>query len=128
MPDEPQTFSKIAQRLIGDFRRLPLKEPEKMRRRSTKEVGAVLEELRVKYQIGRSTPEQAIRDQWAELVGPANATYSHPLRLDGSRRLVVQATHGVVRNELFLNRETILDRIRKLPGCATIKSLHLVPG
>ena len=128
MPDELQRFSKAAERLIGEFRRIPSAEPEKMRRRPAKELAAVLEELRVKHQIGRSSPEQAIRERWADLVGSANAAYSHPLRLDTGRKLVVQATHSVVRNELFIHREAILERIRKLPGCSNISNLRLVPG
>ena len=128
MPDQPQPFSKAAENLISDFRRLPLKEPARMRRRPTKDLGAVLEELRIRYQIGRASPEQAIREQWPDLVGSANATYSHPLRVDAGRRLIVQVTHAVVRNELFLSREVILARIRKLPGCSTINGLRLIPG
>lgn len=99
-----------------------------MRRRPTQELGSVLEDVRIKYEIGRSSPEQAIREQWTELVGAANATYSHPIRLDLGGRLVVQASHGVVRNELFLHREAIVERIRKLPGCAKVKGLHLIAG
>jgi len=128
MPDEPAPFSKAAEKLIADFRRVSLGEPAKMRRRATKDIGSVLEDLRVKYQIGRSSPEQAISERWPELVGTANAAYSHPARIDFGRRLVVHVTHSVVRNELFLHREAIVGRVQKLPGCAKVTSLHLLPG
>ena len=63
-----------------------------------------------------------IREHWVEIVGAANAEYSHALRLDG-RRLAVQASHAVVRNELFLHRAIIVARLQKLPGCAGIKEI-----
>ncbi len=128
MPEERPTFSRAAQEAIGQFRGIPFAEPAKMRRRPTKDIGSVLEDLRIKYQIGRASPEQAIRERWSELVGPANATYSHPARIDLGRKLVVHVSHSVVRNEIFLNREAIVGRIQKLPGCGKVTSLHLLPG
>lgn len=124
MPDLPHQFSKAAEKAIGEFRRILANEPPRMRRRPTKEIGAVLEELRTKFRIGRSAPEEAVREHWAELVGEANAAYSHAARLEG-RRLVVLVSHGVVRNELFLNRAEIVDRIQKLPGCSAVTELHI---
>jgi hypothetical protein len=88
----------------------------------------VIEALRAKHGIGRPTTEQAIRDEWPKVVGPANAGYSHAVRIDERGRLVVHASHAVVRNELFLNRAEILERIRRIPGCASIRQLHLSQG
>ena len=120
-------FSKMAERLISDFRKLP-PEPAKMRKRETKGIGEIMEGLQARHGIGRVTPEQTLRDHWPELVGTANATYSHAVRIDYNRRLVVQVTHAVVRNELFLHRESILQRIQKLPGCAGVTELRVVAG
>jgi len=53
--NEPQSFSKVAERLIGDFRRVPSNEPRKMRRRPTRELTSIIDELMVKHQIGRSS-------------------------------------------------------------------------
>jgi hypothetical protein len=74
------------------------------------------------------TAEQAIRDRWPEVVGPANASYSNAVRIDERGRLIVHATHAVVRNELFMNRAEIIERIRRIPGCTAVKYLHLVQG
>jgi hypothetical protein len=87
----------------------------------------LVENLLQHYQIGRESPEQMIRDHWVELVGAANASYSHPARIERNR-LVVLAAHAVVRNELFHHREEIVARIRKLRGCDTVKSLNLRAG
>ena len=128
MPNEPKPFSRIAEGLIGDFRGVPNTDPRRMRRRPTRELAAVVEELMVKHQIGRDSPEHTLREHWAELVGGANAAYSHAIRIDYGRRLVVQATHAVVRNELFLHRAEIIGRIQKLSGCAGVTELHIRAG
>jgi hypothetical protein len=127
MPDQPHEFSRIAETLVGDLRGVAFDEPARSRKRPTQPLAAVLDQLLQKHQIGRSSPEQNIRDRWAEIVGPANATYSHAARIERNR-LVVLAAHSVVRNELFLHRAEIVERLRKLPGCDTIKSLNIRSG
>lgn len=124
MPGEPHHFSKIAEQMVGDLRGIPSDEPRKSRKRATRALPDVVEELVQKFQIGRVSPEQAIRDQWAAIVGPANAVYSHPARIERNM-LTVLASHAVVRNELFLHRAEIVARIRKLPGCGEVKALNL---
>jgi hypothetical protein len=128
MPQEPKPFSKLAEGLIASFRRIPGEEPSRMRKRPTREVGAVVEELRIKHRIGRDSPEEAIRERWPDLVGAANAAYSHPVRIEAERRLIVHATHSVVRNELFLHRAEIVGRLQALPGCAGVRELRIRAG
>jgi len=126
--NEPHRFGKIAEDLIASLRRLPSEDPPRMRRRETAPIGALVEALQVKYGIGRATPEMAIRERWPEIVGTANASYSHAVRIEPSGRLVIHASHSVVRNELFMNKEEILERIRQMPGCEAVKSLFLAQG
>ena len=128
MPDEPKEFSKAAQELIGDLRGIPFDEPRNMRRRPTKPMAPLIEELLVKYQVGRHSPEQTIRDHWVEKVGAANAAYSHPVRIDRGRSLFVLVSHSVVRNELFMHRTAILEKIQKLPGCDHVREVNLRAG
>jgi hypothetical protein len=128
MPDEPKEFSKAAQELIGDLRGIPFDEPRYMKRRPTKPMAPLIEELLVKYQVGRHSPEQTIRDHWVEMVGAANAAYSHPVRIDRGRSIFVLVSHGVVRNELFMHRTDILEKIQKLPGCDHVREIYLRAG
>ena len=135
MPDQPHPFSKLAEELIGELRGITRQEPThtiggrraRSKPRPTRPLAELVEELLQKNQIGRSSPEQTIRDHWVELVGSANASYSHPARIERNW-LVVLAAHAVVRNELFHHRDEIVERIKKLPGCAHIKSLNLRAG
>ena len=128
MPDQPKEFSKNAEQLIGDFRGIPYTEPWKMWRRPTTPMAPLIETLLVKYQVGRHSCEQTIRDHWPEIVGAANAAYSHPVRIDRGKSLMVLVSHSVVRNELFLYREPILDKVQKLPGCDHVREINLRAG
>ncbi|MSU22384.1 MAG: DUF721 domain-containing protein [Opitutus sp.] len=127
MPDHRHQFSKLAEELVGELRGLPFAESRRTVKRPTQPLATVVEQLMVKHQIGRPSAEQTIRDRWVELVGAANAAYSHAASIERNR-LVVLAAHSVVRNELFLHRDQIVQRIRQLPGCETIKSLNLRAG
>jgi len=129
MPEknQPHQFSRIAEDLVADLRGIGSEDPKRSRKRPTQALNAVMDQLLQKYQIGRSTPEQTIREQWADLVGGANAAYSHALAIERNR-LTVLVSHGVVRNELFMHKEEIVARIQKLPGCADVKSLNLRSG
>jgi hypothetical protein len=128
VPDEPQKFSKAAERLIGIFRGIPFTEPPKMWRRPTQPMAPLMETLLAKYQIGRHSCEQTIRDHWAEIVGAANASYSNPVRIDRGKSLMVLVSHSVVRNELFMYRESIVSKVQKLPGCDHVRELNLRAG
>jgi Dna[CI] antecedent, DciA len=127
MADPRPPFSKVAEDLIASFRRIPGGEPARQRKRPTRAAGEAIEEWLVKLHIGRTSLEDTIREHWTEIVGAANAEFSHALRIDG-KRLAVQASHAVVRNELFLHRATIVERIQKLPGCAGVKEIWVRAG
>jgi hypothetical protein len=129
MPEkkEPYQFSKIAESLVSDLRRIASEDPPRAKRRVTQPLADVVEQLLQKHQIGRESPEHTIREHWKTIVGPANASYSHPAMIERNQ-LVVLAAHAVVRNELFHHREEIVARIKKLPGCAHVKAIHLRAG
>jgi len=127
MPDEPHQFSKLAEELVGELRGVPYEEPRRAKKRATQSLSTVIEQLMVKHQIGRPSAEQSIRDHWPEIVGVANASYSHAARIERGR-LIVLAAHSVVRNEIFHHRDEIVARIRRLPGCEALRSLNIRAG
>ena len=127
MTNQPQQLSKLAEELVCDLRGVAGDEPRRAVKRPTQPLAKIVEQLLVKHQIGRPSAEQNIRDYWVELVGAANAGYSHAVRIERGRLLVL-AAHSVVRNELFHHRDEIARRIRALPGCENVKSLNLRSG
>jgi len=124
--DEPKEFSRAVENLIADIRDLPQDTGRSKKRRPT-ELTTVIDELLVKYRISHDSVEHSIREKWSELVGVANASYSHPLTVE-KKLLVVLVSHAVVRNELFMHKESIVEKLRKLPGCEGIKGLALRAG
>ncbi|MBI2497058.1 MAG: DUF721 domain-containing protein [Opitutae bacterium] len=126
MSDEPKEFSRAVENLIADLRELP-GDRRRSKRRKPAELGAVIDELLVKYRISHDSLEHSIREKWPELVGVANASYSHPIAVERNL-LGVLVSHAVVRNELFQHRESILEKLKRLPGCAHIKGLSLRTG
>jgi len=126
MSPEPKEFSRAVENLIADIRDLPQDTGRSKKRRPT-ELTTVIDELLVKYRISHDSVEHSIREKWSELVGVANASYSHPLTVE-KKLLVVLVSHAVVRNELFMHRDSIVEKLRKLPGCGEIKGLALRSG
>ncbi len=125
---EPFQFSHIAEKMIGDMRGIPFTEPTRMRKRPTKDLAPMIDELLVKFHIGRHSPEDSIREKWIQFVGHANASYSHPVSIDTKNCLVVHVAHSVVRSELTMHRTRILAEIKKLPGCGHVKNIHFRAG
>ena len=123
---EPREFSRAVENLIAGLREVP-EDRSRSKKRKAADLGALVDELLVKYRISHDSLEHSIREKWPELVGVANASYSHPVVVERNL-LVVLVSHAVVRNELFQHRETIMEKLKKLPGCADIKGLALRAG
>ncbi|HVU25322.1 MAG TPA: DUF721 domain-containing protein [Opitutus sp.] len=125
--DQPHRLSKLAEKLVGDLRGVAPDDPPRSRPRATQPLSAIVEQLTAKYHLGSESAEQRLRDRWPDIVGSANAAFSHAARIERNR-LVVLASHAVVRNELFLHRDEILQRVHQVQGCTAIKSLLIRAG
>ena len=126
MSESAKEFSREIENLVAGFRELP-EDKGRSRKRPTQDLGALVEALMVKHKIGRASLEQTIRDNWVQVVGGANASYSHAVTIEDNRLHVI-VSHSVVRNELFLHRQAILAKIKALPGGATVRGLVLRSG
>lgn len=126
MPSEPKEFSREIENLVAAFRELPA-DASRSRRRPVIDLGGMIDELLVKHRISHDSLEHSIREKWRELVGTANAAYSHPVVVERGLLLVL-VSHSVVRQELYHHKPAILERLRQLPGCAAIKGLILRAG
>ena len=124
--DEPKEFSRTVENLIADLRGLP-EDDGRSRKRKPTDLGSLIDALLIKHRISHDSLEHSIRDKWPEIVGVANATYSHPLVVERAQ-LIVLVSHAVVCNELFQHRLNILAKVKKLPGCEGIKGLSLRVG
>jgi hypothetical protein len=129
MPETRDTFRHIARQLVADLRGVPDNTPARQIKRPTHALGALLDELLVKHHIGRHTPEDAIRENWPALVGPAIAHYSHAGQIDPKGKLTILYNQPVAGNELRFHQAAILARIQALPGLRNVvKSLAIRAG
>lgn len=127
-PEQSDPFGPVARDLVAALRGVRDDTPERQRKRAVKALAPLLEELLVKHRIGRDTPEDGIRERWAEIVGPAIAHYSHAAQIDPRGRLVVIYNQPVAGNELRFHQAVILQRVRAVPGCGHIGALIIRAG
>ena len=124
----PPQLSKLAEELIGDLRGIETVAPRRQVKRATRPASDHIAALVNKFHIGQSSPAQALRDKWGELVTPTLAAYSHVAEISESGWLVVIVSNSVAKQELSNNRRIFLSRIKKIPGCDHIKGLNLRAG
>jgi len=120
-------FPRKVENLIADFRGLP-ENQSRARDREVRELSPLIDQILDKYQIGRSSPEERLRQNWAGIVGSANAAYSHPLHIARGGTLQILTSHAVVRSELQLHHDEILSRIQTVSGCEGIKRISIRHG
>ena len=124
---EPHEFSRSVENLIASMRGLPTND-SRSRLRRERPLGETIDQLLRKYHIGADAPDHTVRQHWAEIVGSANAAYSHPVKIDTKGKLLVLVSHAVVRDELRILEPVVLQRIRQLNGCAKVAGLSLRAG
>jgi hypothetical protein len=124
---EPHEFTRSVENLIASLRGVPTND-SRSRPRRERPLGETIDQLLRKYHIGADAPDHTVRQHWAEIVGSANAAYSHPVKIDTKGRLLVLVSHAVVRDEIRLLETIILQRIRQLQGCEKVVGLTLRAG
>ncbi len=125
-PAASYDFPRFAENMIADFLAIP-NDHSHSRRRPAKDLNGIVEQILTKYHIGREAPEHVIRENWKAIAG-SNAHYSQPVQIDPRGRLLVLVSHAVVRNELFMHRALIVEKIRKLPGCDGVREIFVKAG
>jgi len=125
---EPHEFSRPIENLIAELRGVPGDQSRSKKRREQL-LGESIDKLLRKYHIGVDAPDHTIRQHWAEIVGNANAAYSHPVKIDGKTgKLLVMVSHAVVRDELRLLEAILLQRVRQLHDCEKVTGLTIRAG
>lgn len=120
-------FSPREERLIASFRNAP-EDTTLLGDQGTASFGSLMETLVEKYHIGKSTPEEAIQENWARIVGPGFAGRCRPERIDRSGALIVQVPNATVRRELIFSEGRILTALGSIPGCGHIHRVVLKAG
>lgn len=120
-------FPAHIEEAIAAFRGLP-RPSDRSREADTKPVDSLMEVLIERYSIGKVRPEQAIMENWAQIMGPKNAHRCSPERIDGRDRLVINVSNPILRRELLFQRHKILQAVRAIEGCEGIADVELRAG
>ena len=120
-------FPRHVENLIANLRSFPENSTNSIVRQPCR-LDSVLEVVLEKYHVGRQRPAQTILERWRSIMGALNAPRCRPQRIDGRGRLIISVANQTLRQELNFQRNTILNRIRRLPGCAEITDVYIRHG
>lgn len=102
-----------------------------LRERGTREgqpISAFIPRLVREFALDGTTPEQTIQDNWNDIVGPTLAAFSYLLKIQRNDTVVIAVSHAVAKEEIRLQKKTIIARLRALPGCGHLDKLLLRAG
>jgi predicted nucleic acid-binding Zn ribbon protein len=93
-----------------------------MRKREAQSLSEILGESLKNLQIDGKINETRILDAWSEVVGPVIS--AHTINKYVSRRvLYVQMDTPIIRSELQMMRQNLVERLNKAAGADTIRDI-----
>ena len=95
-----------------------------MDRSRTKKIDEVIREYLDKLPTGGKMKEMALINSWDKVVGAALARHTRKIYIR-DKVLYVHLDSAVVRNELFMQRETLLTRLAEEAGPSIITKIVL---
>ena len=93
-----------------------------MERRKTTHINEIIQEILNKSNLKGRLDETTITKKWEEVVGKPMAQYTKNVYVSKGI-LHVEVTSSVVRNELMMNRSTLIERLNAITGNETIKDI-----
>jgi len=119
-------FSRHAENLIANLRGVP--ENYSPIVRETRDMGVIFDKIIERYKIGVESLEDRIRENWAEIVGPANANHCSPVRIERESVLIIAVSNPIIRQELQFNQSILLKNLRSIQDGRRIRSVVFRSG
>lgn len=88
-------------------------------------LGHLINDLIRSYGLEKKVQEYEVMARWEEIVGEKIARRTQPLRIS-SGKLFVQTKNAAWRNELFLLKPRIIEKINSSLGRELVKDIILV--
>ncbi|MFO7658243.1 MAG: DUF721 domain-containing protein [Bacteroidales bacterium] len=95
-----------------------------MRKSNTQKIGTVLKEFIEYMMIDRKLMEVGIVRSWEELMGKAVASRTRNIYIK-DKTLFVQLNSSVLRSELIMMRQAIIDKLNEKAGEKIIEKIVL---
>lgn len=93
-----------------------------MRKREAQSLSEILDESLKNLQIDGKIYETRVMDAWSDVVGPVIAAHTGN-KYVSRRVLYVQMDTPIIRSELQMMRQNLVDRLNKAAGAETIKDI-----
>jgi len=94
-----------------------------MRRRQTQPLGEIIQELLKLQHLDRKLNETRLLDSWVGVVGGAISKYTSDLYIK-NKVLYVKISSAVLRNELLMSRQILVDSLNKNVGAEVITDIR----
>jgi predicted nucleic acid-binding Zn ribbon protein len=95
-----------------------------MRRKNTQTIGEVLKEYVEAMKLGRKLKESRIEREWEEIVGKNAASLTRKVYIR-DQVLYAYLNSSVLRNELLMMREVLIQRINDKAGEELVRKVVL---
>lgn len=96
-----------------------------MRRRNTETIRDVIEQFLKQKKLDKPLFEKKIVDAWPEVLGKNIMNYTGNLSVK-NRKLYVTITSSVLRHDLFISRENIVESLNKHVGSHVIDEIVFI--
>ena len=126
MAKKAYKFSRHVENLIANLRGVP--EDYTPIGRETKEMGTIFDKILVRYKIGVDSLEDRIRDNWVQIVGPANAGHCNPVRIERENTLIIAVSNPIIRQELQFNQSLVLKNLKSIQNGNRIRYIVFRSG
>lgn len=93
-----------------------------MRKKNTESLGDVLRQYLKMRKLDRPLNEKRLIDAWPEVLGQNIKTYTTELYIR-NRKLYVTISSSVLRHDLFITRENIVESLNKQVGASVIDDI-----
>ena len=96
-----------------------------MRRQNTEQVGAVVAQFLREQGLEKPLLEHRLVEAWPELMGPLVAKYTGKIEIKNGV-LLVKITSAALRQELFIARQQLVEKLNQHVGADIISDIRLL--
>ena len=93
-----------------------------MRRKNTEQLGDVIRQFLQQSRLSKPLNEQRMLSAWPEVLGPNIQAYTSHISIK-NKVLYVTITSSVLRHDLFLSREQIVESLNRQVGAEVINEI-----
>jgi len=97
-----------------------------MFRRNEDTLKSVMQKMVAHYRLKPNLDRIAVEKFWKEEMGDLINRYTEKVYFSNKGTLMIKVSSAPLRNELFINRENLIERINAYLGDSRIKEIRIV--